>query len=379
MQIKLSLLFIFFLNFFFSFSQIDEIKKSTGESIICKVDSINPSHIFFHYPNESEIKYISKISTDYIRYHSGRIYKIENTEKYPLYEKESFIKSCFEKRTGNFLDTVNQVKKLNYCLASFNTIESKLSYKELYKLSYNVNDVFFRDFMMDVYLLHSEELANSSSYLSYLSFINENSNILCDCIKQKSSVNSDISKLKIDCDRLFLQTKMQDEKYLSNLLFTIFKDTTISYIGEVVGKNLLEDIEKSLYDECEVYLAQKIFQRQKEFDKIKSYNADSLRNKLNSLLNENTTSLDENYYLNRGLLYFYLGDFDKSISDYNISYKIKQRSIVLYLKSQLYDFINDFDNSIEFLKEFSNTSKISSSSRILLLEKLKSTQSNRNP
>ena len=72
------------------------------------------------------------------------------------------------------------------------------------------------------------------------------------------------------------------------------------------------------------------------------------------------------------LIYFYLGEFDKSISDYNRSSEINPNQIpVLYFKSELYDFINDYSESIKYLKEINKISTKNFSSKILLLEKLK--------
>jgi hypothetical protein len=159
------------------FSQIDEIKKINGENIICKVDSTNPTHIFFHYPNEKESKYISKISTDYVRYSSGRFYKIENKEKYPITEKESFIKECYNSTIKNVSDTIHPIKKLNYCLNSFKIIESKIPYKDMYKINTSYlldkSNPLLVDFFLDVYLINYNEIFNSNSFIKYQTFINQ--------------------------------------------------------------------------------------------------------------------------------------------------------------------------------------------------------------
>jgi hypothetical protein len=358
------------------FSQIDEIKKTNGENIICKVDSINPTHVFFHYPNETESKYISKISIDYVRYNSGRFYKIENKEKYPKIEKESFIEECYKSSIKNISDTIHPIKKLNYCLSSFKTIESKVSYKEMYKMNKlflnDKNDPLLQDFLLDVYLVNYNEIFNSHSFVRYKSFINENSNITCDCITRNINNISDITTTSMDCIKNYGFKRMTtDRKYFTSVFYNIFKDTTSDFIGKIVGENLLKDIEKDLYDNCEVFLNEKIKERNKRLGKYKLYNKDSLRNELNNLVNNNKILNDE-YYEKRGLLYFELGEYEKCLSDFNTSYNIKPRNSVLYFKYELYDLLNDYDNSIKYLKELRNKSKLKFDSNLLLLEKLKS-------
>ena len=365
------MLFIITLSFK-GFCQIDEIKKTNGENIICKVDSINTTHVFYHFPNELETQYISKISINYIRYNSGRYYKIENREKYPTVVKDSYIKACFESISEKVSDTINNIKKLNYCLTSFKSIESTLSLKEYYKLNtLSLNNPYLLDFIMDISLINSNELFNNSpTYYRYLSFIVENSNIFCECISQKNKYDKDISKNKLDCNEsFFIQKFIKEKTYFGNMIYTIFKDTISNFIGEVVGSNLLNDIEKALYNNCDLYINEKINERKKRFEKYKIYDSDSLKNELNKLMSQNYL-LDDKYYLKRGLLYFYLGDYDKSVSDYDHSNNIK-KGIALFFKSELYDFLNNYDNSIKFYKEFQKISNIKMNDRILLLEKLK--------
>jgi len=359
------------------FSQIDEIKTTKGENIICKVDSINPTHIFFHYPNEKESKYISKISTDYIRYSSGRFYKIENKEKYPFIEKESFIKECYESNIKNFPDTIHPIKRLVYCLNSFKTIESKISYKDMYKLNqlylYDKNNTLVNDFLLDVYVINYDKIFNDNSLIVYQNYINEYSNIVCECISKKNKTTNDITTNSKDCiNENVLKKITTDRKYINKMFYSIFKDTSSDFVGKIVGENILKDIESNLYDNCELFLNEKIKERNKRNDKIKNYDKDSLKKELNILLNQKN-NIDDKYYLNRGILYFYLGEYDKSLSDFDYSYELNPKRIsVLYFKHELYDYLNDYDNSIKYLKELMRKSTMNFNSHILLLEKLKS-------
>lgn len=374
---KLLLFCLLILSSQISFSQIDEIKKTNGENIICKVDSINSTHVFYHFQNESERKYISKISTDYIRYSSGRFYKIENREKYPLIEKESFIKECYKTTIKNVSDTIHPIKKLNYCLNSFKIIESKISYKDMYKLNtLYLNDKsnsLLQDFLLDVYLVNFNEIFNSNSFIKYQNYINENSNKVCECILKNSKKTNDISTITLDCIKENVFDKMTtDRKYMVKVFYSIFKDTSSDFIGKIVGGNLLKDIESNLYDNCELFLNEKINERNKRINKIKYNNTDSLKRELYTLLNQKN-NLDDKYYLNRGILYLYLGEYDKSLSDFNNSIELNpKKNSVLYFKHELYDCLNDYDNSIKYLKELMKHSTLNFNSDILLLEKLKS-------
>ena len=358
-------------------SQIDEIKKTNGENIICKVDSVNPTHVFFHYPNETETKYISKISIDYVRYNSGRFYKIENKEKYPKFEKESFIEECYKSSIKNISDTIHSIKKLNYCLNTFKTIESKVSYKEMYKMNTlflnDKKDPLIQDFLLDVYLVNYSEIFNSNSFVKYKKIINENSNIVCECITRNKNNISDITKNSMDCIKNFgFKRFTTDRKYFMNVFYNIFKDTSSDFIGKIVGENLLNDIEKDLYDNCYLFLNEKIKERSRRIEKIKFSNTDSLKRELYTLLNQKN-NIDDEYYLNRGILYLYIGEYDKSLSDFNKSNELNpKKNSVLYFKYELYDCLNDYDNSIKYLKELMKHSTLNFNSDILLLEKLKS-------
>ena len=194
---KYLLIIVIILNTNFLYSQIDEIKKTNGENIICKVDSVNSTHIFYHFPNENERKYISKISTDYVRYNSGRFYKIENRVKYPFEERESYLKECFNTSKKINSDSTSPIKILNYCINTLNTVESKLSFKDLYKFSLNyknnVNYELTQDFMLDVNIIHMNELKNSPSYETYKKYINVSSQKVCECIINNNQYNN-ISK-----------------------------------------------------------------------------------------------------------------------------------------------------------------------------------------
>ena len=213
----------------FSYSQIDEIKKTDGENLICKVDSINNTHIFYHFQNETESKYISKISTEYIRYSSGRIYKIENRVKYPIDERESYLKTCYETSSKQISDTISPINILNYCINSLNTIESKLSYKDLYKFylnsKNNISNELNQDFMLDVNLKHINDLSKSPSSVKYQNLINENSDKVCDCIV-KNSQNNNITKNTIDCmKKEVLNRFLSDKKNTVKTFYSIVKDT----------------------------------------------------------------------------------------------------------------------------------------------------------
>ena len=74
-------------------------------------------------------------------------------------------------------------------------------------------------------------------------------------------------------------------------------------------------------------------------------------------------------------MYLELGEYEKCLSDFNTSYNIKPRNSVLYFKYELYELLNDYDNSIKYLKELRNKSKLKFDSNLLLLEKLKSMES----
>ena len=337
---KYVLLIVTILNTNFLYSQIDEIKKTNGENILCKVDSINSTHIFYHFQNETESKYISKISTGYIRYSSGRIYMIENRVKYPFEERESYLKECFNTSKKISSDSTSPIKILNYCINSLNTIESKLSYKDLYKFSLNyknnVNYELTQDFMLDVNIIHMNDLINSPSYETYEKFINVSSQKVCECIIINNQYN-DITKNSIDCMKKdFLDRFVSDKKYTSKIFYNIFKDTSSSFVGKIFGETIPLDIEKNLYNNCEFYINEKIKERKLLLDKYTKYNKDSLKRELNILLKKNN-SFDDRYYLNRGLTYFYLGEFEKSISDYNRSYEMNPKKISILSPSNVFN------------------------------------------
>ena len=375
-------IFFYLLIFINGFSQVDLIKKENGEIINCKVDSINSTHIFFHYSNEVESHHISKVNTEYIKYYSGRIFKIENKEKYPIIEKESFIEDCYSSTNKNItLDTINAIKKLNYCLNSYRTIESKLSYKDMYqltKLSKSENSILLmNDFLTDVSIKNINELTDINSYKPYIDFINKYTNDYCNCAIKSINSNKGITLSTTNCIRQNVIDKLTGErKEFLNIFFKIFKDTTTSFIYKTVGGNILLDIEKNLYDNCDYYLKEKIEERNNRINKKNEYKRDSLLNELNNL-QRNSLNLDDDYFFKRGLLYFYIGEYEKSISDFNQSYSLNpKKASALYFKYELYDSLNDYDNAIVCLKELNNKTTMDFNSTILLLRKLKEIGSN---
>jgi tetratricopeptide (TPR) repeat protein len=361
------------------FSQIDELKTIEGENIICKVDSINSTHIFYHYPNEKDSKYISKISTDYIRYSSGRIFKIENRIPYPSNERESFIKSCYDVSLKTYSDTINSMKFLYYCISSLNTFESKITYKDFLKFGLkiinNPNDELILDIKMDVAIKnYNQIIENSFEFKKYENLVNESTRYICTCINQNLDSKTNSSTIKNKCiDKWFLDLT----KNSKNKIYNLFTDTTLKIAGEIFGKTIGKDIENNLFNDCDIYFTKYKLERDKSFEKNKLMNRDSLFNEIKNL--SNTTELrDYKFYRDRGNIYYYLGEFDKSINDHDKSIELNPNSSSQFFKSRVYEYVGEYDKSIECLRNVMKaTNEVNFETQISYLLKLKKNQLNK--
>jgi tetratricopeptide (TPR) repeat protein len=359
-----------------SFSQVDEIKTTLGESIICKLDSINSTHVFYHISNEK--KYLSKLSIDYIKYGSGRVLKIENNNPYPKHERESFIMACFQNLDIPDYDSINANKKLNYCISSLKSIESKIAYKDFLKVGQKIlkipSDELIQDFGLDLYMINSYHLyGNSEPYNKYQSYISEISKDLCKCVNQNVNSEEEIRITKNKCRNKLVKIWGDSQGFFALKLFAIFKDTSLNSIFEITGKTILNDVEKYLIFNCDSYFNFLKIEREAAITKIKGYNKDSLYNKLQILLKQKD-SYSELYFLERGDIYFYLNNYDKAIEDFDNAIKLNPKGVGLFNKYELYNFLNEYEFAIESLKSFQNQKKLNFNSIIFLLEKLSQNQ-----
>ena len=93
--------------------------------------------------------------------------------------------------------------------------------------------------------------------------------------------------------------------------FRIYGDTT-EQTGYKFGKELAEKLSISLVSSCKAYF---IIADSLRYSDYMNLNKDSLRNQIKTLETVEITKRDKEYYDNRGLIYFQLAMYDKSLED----------------------------------------------------------------
>jgi hypothetical protein len=105
---------------------------------------------------------------------------------------------------------------------------------------------------------------------------------------------------------------------------------------------------------CDKYYSLLVDSREKYFSKFKTYDKDSIKTAINSMKAKSKNLRDAYYYKIRASSYFDLGDFMNAKNDLDSVEILENKSLyALYLRAEIAEYTEDFDNAIEYYNEFS--------------------------
>lgn len=134
---------------------------------------------------------------------------------------------------------------------------------------------------------------------------------ICNCfdsLKQEKALNENSFPL---CFQITIEKN--PSAFIKECL-TLYGDTT-EETGNKFGKEIAERMSISLVSSCKTYF---IMTDSLRYDDYKNLNKDSLKNQVRKMETVTISKRDKDFYDGRGLLYFQLGQYDKSLQDINI-------------------------------------------------------------